>query len=226
MRAIAGVALRRPWRTPVNDGDSPDLRDLLAPGPLPEHESSLVLERYGITFAARRRAAGPEEASRAAEELGAPLVVKPDGPAHKSLGQGVVLDISTPEEAAAAARRLGGPVLVARQVARGTEVLCGMTRDSDYGPVLVVGSGGSAAEERAQIMATVPPLDLDAARELVADALVNDVSDGVAHALVALGRIAIAHPEIESIDVNPLIVGPREAIAVDALVVVTSPVKD
>ena len=226
MRALAGVALRRAWRPPELDGDSPDLRDLLTPGSLPEHESSLVLERYGITFAPRRRATGPQEASRAAEELGAPLVVKRDGPAHKSIEHGVVLDVSTPDEAAAAARRLGGRVLVARQVARGTEVLCGVTRDPDYGPVLVVGTGGNAVEELARATATVPPLDLEAARELVADAMIDDISDGVAHALVALGRIAIAHPEIESIDVNPLIVGPTGAIAVDALVVVTGPVKD
>ena len=180
----------------------------------------------GVEFAPRRRAAGPEEAARAAEELGAPVVVKRDGPAHKSREGGVVLDVTSPAEAAEAARHLGGPVLVAKQVASGQEILCGMTRDPDYGPVLVVGAGGGAVEELAQVTATVPPLDLDAARELVSQACVNDFADGVARALVALGRIATAYPAIESIDVNPLIVSTAGAIAVDALVVVSTSVKD
>ena len=91
------------------DRDPPDLRDLLVSGSLPEHESALVLERYGVEFAPRLRAASPEEAARAAEELGSPLVVKRDGPAHKSRDGGVVLDVASPPEAADAARRLGGP---------------------------------------------------------------------------------------------------------------------
>lgn len=223
MRAIANVALRPPWRPPAADGDAIDLGDLLLPGSLPEHESALVLERYGVQFAPRRRAASPDEAARAARELGAPVVVKRDGPAHKSRERGVVLDVMTPAEAAEAARRLGGPVLVASQIPRGTEVLCGMTRDADFGPVLVVGTGGGAVEELARVTATVPPLGLDGARELVVWADLEDPRDEIARTLVAVGRIAVSHPEIESIDVNPLIVNENGALAVDALVVVRDP---
>jgi len=220
MRALAHVARRRPWRPLPKDGDAPDVRDLLSPGPLPEHDSALVLERYGVPFAARRRAATPEEAAAAAAELGPPVVVKLDGPAHKSRVGGVVLDVVSPEAAADAARRLAGPVLVAKQVEGGPEALCGMTRDPDFGPVLAVGPGGAAVEELDRVVFSLAPLDLEGAVELVAEAGLEDPGDVVAHTLVAVGRLAIAHPEIEAIDVNPLVIGPESTIAVDALVVV------
>ena len=221
MRALAHVARRRPARVDGDGLPAPDVRDLLdGSGALSEHVSALVLERYGVPFAARRRAGTPEEAAAAAAEIGFPVVVKVDGVAHKAREGGVVLGIETAEAAADAARRLAGPVLVARQVDAGDEALCGMTRDPDYGPVLVVGAGGVAVEELHRVVTTVAPIDPETARELVTEAGIDDPAGTVAHTLAALGRLAVAHPEIESVDVNPLIVGPAGTVAVDALVVV------
>jgi acetyltransferase len=187
---------------------------------LPEHESALALERYGVPFAPRRRAINPDEAAAAAYELGCPVVVKLDGPAHKSRDGGVVLDVETPDEAAAVARRLGGPVLVAKQVAPGAEALCGMTRDPQFGPVLAVGQGGTDVEQLASVVLSVAPLSLDDSRDLVAKAGLDDPGDVVARTLLAVGDLALAHPEVEAIDVNPLVIGPDGTLAVDALIVV------
>ncbi len=220
MRALAHVALRRPFRPPAAP-TLPDVADLLrGSGALPEHESALVLERVGIPFPARQRAASADEAAAAVRELGAPVVVKVDGAAHKSREGGVVLGVETPEEAAEAARRLGGRVLVARQVEGDAEVLCGMTRDPDFGPILAVGRGGIGVEEHDRLVLSSAPLDLDGARALVADAAIDDPGGVVARTLAALGDLALAHPRIVSIDVNPLILTPGGAVAVDALVVV------
>jgi acetyltransferase len=220
MRALAGVATRRAWRPPASHPDAPDVRDLLAPGALPEHESALVLERCGVPFAPRRRAATPEEAGAAARELGTPVVVKLDGPAHKESVGGVILGLPTPEAAADAARRLGAPVLVARQVAPGEEALVGMTRDPDFGPILAVGPGGSDVEALDRVAACAAPLDRAGAAELVAEAGIDDRGGVVTDALVAISRLALAYPEIAAIDVNPLVLAPAGAVAVDALVVV------
>jgi acyl-CoA synthetase (NDP forming) len=219
MRALAAVAHRPAWRPPAPAGGARDVRALLRPGTLSEHESALVLERYGVPFAARRRAATPEAAAEAAAELGPPVVVKLDGPAHKGRAH-VILDVPTPEAAAEAARQLDGPVLVARQVAAGAEALCGMSRDSSYGPILAVGKGGGAVEELDDLVLAVAPVDLDLARELVAEAQLDDPADVIARTLAALSELALAHPEIDSVDVNPLVIGPESTVAVDALVVV------
>lgn len=111
-------------------------------------------------------------------------------------------------------------MLVAKQVASGVEAFCGMTRDPGFGPVLAVGRGGHDVEQLDRVSVTVTPLDLDAARELVREAGVDDPDDVVARTLVAVGALAVAHPEVEAVDVNPLVVGPAGTLAVDALVVV------
>ncbi len=220
MLALANVARRRPFAEIGDAAEVPDLSDLLSgSGTLSEHESSLVLERLGVPFAQRIRAATPEEAAAAATAIGARMVVKSDGPAHKARSGGVVLGIETPDEAAEAARRLGGSVLVARQVEPGTEVLCGMTRDADFGPILAVGRGGVAVEELDSVHLASAPLDIPAAADLVAEAGIDDPHGVVAATVAALGDLALAHPRITSVEVNPLIVGTADTVAVDALVV-------
>ena len=219
MRALAHVALQRPYAS-GSAPHVPEVSDLLeGSGALAEHESALVLERLGVPFAPRKRVSTPAEAADALRELGPPVVVKLDGAAHKSREGGVVLGVRTPEEAAAAAERLGGPVLVARQVEAGFEVLCGMTRDPEFGPILAVGRGGVAVEERDHVVLSCAPLDVVGARALVAEAGIDDPRDVVAKTLTALADLALAHPRIRSIDVNPLLLTPEGAIAVDALVV-------
>ena len=220
-RALAGVTRRRRWR-PFPDGGTTTAAaaDVLAPGELPEHESALVLERFGVPFAPRRRTATPEDAARATAELGPPVVVKLDGVAHKSRGRGVVLGVETPEAAAEAARRLGARVLVAKQLPAAAEAICGMSRDPDFGPVLVVGTGGVDVEDLSRVAVSTVPIDLEGARDLVAEARLPDPGDVLAATLVALSRLSSAHPEIAAVDVNPLLLQPRGAVAVDALIVV------
>jgi acetate---CoA ligase (ADP-forming) len=224
MRALAAAASLRPTAATPPLAEPIDLSDLLADGPMSEFESALVLERYGIPLAARRRASTPEEAAEAAIELGFPVVVKVDGPAHKAAQNGVVLGLGDADGVRAAAQRLGGQVLVARQAGGAVEAFCGMTRDPDYGPVLAVGLGGGAVEALSLAAVSLAPVGEDEARRLVAEAPGLDAGpaaqQALAATLVALGRLALDHPRIAAVDVNPLILSAGGAIAVDALVVV------
>lgn len=221
MRSLAAVARWRPRRPPTPAACSARVLDapFLGEGPLPEFESSLLLESYGVAFAAHRRVGSPQEAARVAAELGPPVVVKLDGPKKHRLRGAVALGIETPDAAAEAARRLGGHVIVAKQLPPGREVFCGMTRDTHYGPVLAVGLGGAGVEERGAIAVALAPLDLPAAQELVAEAGLETTVNGIAETLVALGQLSVEHECVAEVDVNPLIVGETGAIAVDALVV-------
>ena len=155
----------------------------------------------------------PEEAARAAEELAPPVVVKVDGPAHKSAAGGVVLGVESPAAAAAAADRLGGRVLVAEQAPAGTEAFCGITRDPDYGPVVAVGLGGVAVEALSLAAVRLAPLDLESARYLVARGARPARVASERRARDARGRGRARTPrrgpsrDRGECDVNPLILG-------------------
>ena len=94
-----------------------------------------------------------------------------------------------------------------------------MTRDTQYGPVLAVGAGGTSVESGGRVAVSAAPLDLETAAELVAEAGIDLAREEIAGTLVTLGRIALDHPQIAEIDVNPLILAVDGVIAVDALVV-------
>jgi len=224
MHALAAAASLRPASGPLEPAPRVELADLLQEGPLPEYESALVLERYGVPLAPRRRAASPEEAAEAAAELGFPVVVKVDGPAHKAAQNGVVLGLENEAGVRGATERLGGRVLVASQADGGAEAFCGMTRDPDFGPVLAVGLGGRAVEALSLAAVSLAPIGHEEARQLVTEVPGLEASpaahEALAATLVALGRLAVDHHRIAAIDVNPLILSADGAVAVDALVVV------
>ncbi|MSO58464.1 MAG: CoA-binding protein [Thermoleophilia bacterium] len=218
---VAAIAHVTGWRqasAPVHAARSSER--IAGEGALSEHDSCAVLERYGVPFAPRVRAVSPEEAARAAETLGFPVVVKIDGIAHKAREGGVVLGIVSPAEAAAAAARLGGHTLVARQLPAGVEAFVGMTRDPAFGPILAIGHGGVVIEALAGAISIAGPLDRSTALAAVHDAGFNEAAEVLADVLVAVSRLADEHPEIAEVDVNPLILDGPKAVAVDGLVVV------
>lgn len=190
-------------------------------GALPEFESAEILERYGVPIASRKRVTSADQAGSVAASIGFPVVVKSDGPAHKSASGGVILNIKSEAEATAAVEKLGGVAFIAAQISQGVEALVGMVRDEEFGPILAVGHGGVTVESKKPVT-MLGPVDIATAKEMVAESGIDDVHGTLAHTLVALGRIAHEHPEIVEIDVNPMIINEKLTIAVDALVVIDS----
>ena len=228
LRAIGALARWRPRaRATIDPGEAPSLPELDgATGHLSEHESRAVLARYGIAGPRERVASTPDEAADAARALGTSVVVKRHGPAHKERAGGVVLGCATPDATRSAAERIGVPVLVCEDLRGGADLLCGVVRDAQIGPLVVCGIGGSLAEALAETtVAALAPLDEREALALVrsspalAQGLHSNDQAAAASVLVALGRLAAHRPDVVAIDINPLRVSDGTATALDALIV-------
>lgn len=214
------------WSKPTtihqNFGAPIEIADMVThEGALPEYESAEILERYGVPIASRKRVTSAHQAGAVASSLGFPVVVKSDGPAHKSAAGGVILNINSEAEAIAAVDKLGGVAFIAAQIPKGIEALVGMVRDEEFGPILAVGHGGVTVESKKPVT-MLGPVDLETAKKMVNEAGLEDPHGVLATSLVTLGRVAHEHPEIVEIDVNPMIVYEKATIAVDALVVINS----
>lgn len=210
------TTIHQHFGTPINIADM-----VTREGALPEYESAEILERYGVPIASRKRVTSSDQAAAVAKSLGFPVVVKSDGPAHKSAGGGVILNINSEADATAAVEKLGGIAFIAAQIPRGVEALVGMVRDEEFGPILAVGHGGVTVESKKPVT-MLGPVDLATAQKMVAESGLEDPHGVLSAALVTLGRVAQEHPEIVEIDVNPMIVYDKATIAVDALVVISS----
>jgi acyl-CoA synthetase (NDP forming) len=212
-------------------------RSRLAKGSLNESEGLALLADYGIRVPRHYRAEKLDDTLAAARAIGFPVALKTAAAdiQHKSDQQGVVLGLRTEDEVGNAykdmAARLGPAILVAEMAPKGIEIAFGLIRDPQFGPYLMVASGGVWIEVLKDRSVTMAPLDRERARRLIDTLRIRPLLDGKRgqapadiEALIqaVLGLSAIAEELgdfIAEMDVNPLIVSASGAIAVDALIV-------
>jgi len=200
-----------------------------------------LLQWYGVPVAGSTVAADPEAAARAAEEVGGRVALKAIAPTlvHKSDVGGVRLNLE-PSAVADVAHGMQQTIddlqgfLVQRMAEPGVEMLVGVVHDRSFGPVIACGAGGTAVELLKDVQVRLTPLtDLDAAdmvRGLATYPLLigyrgapkTDVA-GLEDILLRVSAMVEAHPEIAEMDLNPVIVSPSGAIAVDARVRIEAP---
>jgi acetate---CoA ligase (ADP-forming) len=234
---IAGV-LRR--RTKAADGLSV----------LNEADSKELLRAYGIRTPREVIAGSADTAIMAAKDIGYPVVLKllAAEVQHKSDIGGVMLNIRSDNELRSAYTRLGQnlakavrgakleQVIVAEQVSGGVELVLGVQRDPEVGPVVMFGSGGINLELHQDVAFGAVPLPLWQAKAMIERTTAGKLLKGyrgtppgdegsVLAALIALGRLAHdLGDQVESIDINPVVALPdgQGAVALDALVVLRS----
>ena len=211
---------------------------------LSEIDSKALLKAYGIASPKEGLARSERDAVSLAKKIGFPVVAKIVSAelAHKSDIGGVVLGLKSVADVRTAYKRLVGPVakrarvkpdgvLIAEQISDGLELVLGMNRDPEMGPVILFGAGGVELELARDVALAASPLDKRAAEALIARTRVSHLIAGyrgkpahdkeaLVNALLGLSRLVIdAGPRIASIDVNPFLLKRRGGIALDALVV-------
>lgn len=215
------------------------------PMPLNEAQSKRILAAYGIATTQDALVKSAAEAVEAACQLGFPVVLKAVAAhlTHKSDLGAVALDLGSADAVKSAYARildnlaaqgfsdmLDG-MLVCRQIDGGQELVLGLSRDPEIGPVVMVGSGGILVEIAKDIAFGLPPVSRAKAAAMIARTQAARLlggyrgrppldADAVVDALVALGCIAAELGDvIEAVDINPFMVLPKGGVALDALVV-------
>jgi acyl-CoA synthetase (NDP forming) len=208
-----------------------------ATGQLPRvgyFEARQLVAAAGIRLIEARRVTTLDDARTAGRELGFPLVLKALGPAHKSDAGGIRVGISSEHELETAftemAARVAAKEFSVERVAplsQGVELLIGVRRERSFGPIALVGMGGVYAEVFADVAAALAPVTEPVAQRLIRSMRSASLLLGTrgrppldiqaaASALAALSRFASERPDISEIEVNPLLVLPDQAVALDA----------
>jgi acyl-CoA synthetase (NDP forming) len=212
---------------------------------LTEVESKQVLHDAGIPVVQAVLAKDAKEAASIAGKMGFPVVLKivSSDVAHKSDVGGVRLGLESKEEAEEAFGEIMSAVKDAQPYARiegvavqkmalaGTEVIVGMSKDPQFGPVMMFGLGGILVEVLKDVAFRIVPLEPKDAREMVREIKGFPVLEGVRgqkpadiagleSLILKVSEFIEAHPEIEELDLNPVFVYPDGVLAVDARIVI------
>jgi acyl-CoA synthetase (NDP forming) len=203
---------------------------------LDEVESKQILSEYGIRVSTEQIASSLDQALKAADEIGFPVVLKTAaGVSHKTEVSGIHLNLPNPEELISAYKdlesRLGTRVVVQEMVTEGVELLLGVIDDSQFGSLLMVGIGGILVEVMKDTQLIWLPTDAKKVEETIRGLKFAEILKGVRgqeksdlNAIVDTA-LRIAHFALDcgdliaELDVNPLIAGPKGAIVVDALII-------
>ena len=211
---------------------------------LPPEEVASLLSCYGLPLQDERVATTPEEAGAAAAAIGGPVALKATGPRllHKTEAGGVRLDLD-PAEVTAVAEEMRGRLeaagtaptgfLVQRMAAEGAEMIIGVIHDRQFGPVIACGAGGVLVELIKDVSVRLAPISARDAREMVEELRTRPLLTGyrgspprdvgaLEDAILRVASLVEDLPQIQELDLNPILIHTQGATIVDARVKVAS----
>ena len=213
---------------------------------LTEVEAKKILEYYNIPVVKTFAAKTPDEAVRLASSIGYPVVLKILSPqiSHKTEVGGVALDLNSESEVREAYERIisnakaHNPnaeilgVTVQRMVRKkGYEIIIGSKKDPIFGPVIVFGMGGISVDLFEDYAVGIPPLNQTLAKRLMEETKVYQLLRGyrnlpsaniklLEEILLRFSQMIIDFPQIKEVDINPILIDDKEALALDARIVI------
>jgi acyl-CoA synthetase (NDP forming) len=205
---------------------------------LDEFESGTLLQDFGMPVNPAHIAVDEDAVQQAAQAVGFPVVLKTaaEGVAHKTEHDGVRLNLADAAALSIAyqdiSARLGPRVLVSHMIdTQGIEMMLGMTRDEQFGPLIVLGAGGVNAEIIRDCAYALPPLSVEQAHTLLNSLQTRLLLDGhrgaprlaiqnLSEMVSNFSQLAVDLSDVVSeIDMNPVVVSSTGCVVVDALVV-------
>jgi acetyltransferase len=214
-----------------------------------DSEARKILTSYGLQIPQSEIAATPDEAVEVAKRIGYPIVLKIASPdiLHKTDVGGVKVGLSNAEQVRDAyelmvyrAQRylpqahLWGCLVQQMVPAGGLEVLVGMNRDPQFGPLITFGLGGIYVETLKDVTFRIAPFSVQSAEKMLSEIRAHAILDGVrgqppmdkaaiVDTLLRIGQLVQDFPEIVELDINPLMVYPQGqgAIAIDMRLVLS-----
>ena len=239
-RAILASLASEPLEASKTNEETARSIDSLPDGVAPIGEVSRWLKAYGIPTVPSGSAITPQEAIRLADQAGYPVVIKVASPdiLHKSDVGGVLLNLQDAQavalgfeqvihraKAAQPGARIEG-VTVQPMLPHGQEVILGIVRDDQFGPLVMFGSGGVEVEGLKDLAFALAPLSRQEAESMVERTWAGRklkgfrsihpaYREGVVDALVQLARLAYDHPRIAEIEINPLLATRDQVFALD-----------
>ena len=196
----------------------------------PKHLQGL-LDAAGICRATEYVATDKEAALKAFVEMNGPIVMKVVGPVHKTDVGGVVLNVNSKEQLGAEFDRMmqikDTHAVLLQPMLSGIELYIGAKKEPQFGHLILCGLGGVFIEVLKDISYGLAPLSIKTAQGMVQSLKAYDLIKGVrgqkgvneelfVEMIVRLGELLRYAPEIEELDLNPLLGTPTQVIAVDA----------
>ncbi len=240
-----GYVLSRAYKThkPFSDPTLPQVdrkkiqqvMNTVPNGYLCPSDIEILFQAANIPMVKQKTVTSVSEATEAAKNLNFPLVMKVNGPVHKSDVGGVKLNIKNSEEVLNTFHNLmqiqGAESVLMQQQKSGMELFIGASREDGYGHLILCGLGGIFVEVFKDIKAALAPVGKEEAMAMIKNLKSYPILKGIrgkegvkveliAETIIKLSALLEAAPEIKELDINPLLGNLHSLTAVDARILI------